>query len=87
MRSFSGTLVVGTTLVLVILAAFALPGFAIEPDLAKMLPEDHPHVRLASLLDARAENRRSLFVVLRGEVDEARLNDLVADLRRSQLVS
>lgn len=68
---------------LLILAAALIPQFAIEPNLAHSLPPESPSVRLSGLLDTQGESRRSLFLVLRGNIDESQLADFAEDLNRS----
>lgn len=62
-------------------AVWLLPEFRIEPDLAKMLPPDHPHTLLSAQLDRSAENRRSVFIILRGAVTDVQIADLAEALR------
>lgn len=74
-------------LVLTLVAALAWPRVVFEPDVSRLLPADHPHVRIADLLDERARPSRSLWVLLRGETAAARLPALVEALRASPLVA
>ncbi len=68
-------------------AAMMWPRVRFEPDVSRLLPEDHPQVRIAQLLDERARPARSLWLLLRGDDLPARVPALAAQLRRSPLVA
>ena len=73
---------------LVTAAALLLwPRVRFEPDVSRLLPPDHPHVRIAELLDDRARPARSLWILLRGDDATAAAPTLAAALATSPLVA
>lgn len=80
-----------TTLLLVLLvtvaAAWSWPAVRFEPDVSRLFPADHPHVRIAALLDERARPARSLWILLRAPDLEVRVPQVAAALRASPLVA
>ncbi|MBL9079110.1 MAG: MMPL family transporter [Planctomycetes bacterium] len=68
-------------------AGLLWPRVRFEPDVSRLLPADHPHVRIAELLDDRARPARSLWLLLRGDGVTAQLPAITAALRRSPLVA
>lgn len=64
------------------LSFFAWPHVRFEPDVSQLLPSEHPHVRVAQLLDERSRPSRTLWLLLHGEgLSEARkLQDVVPEL-------
>lgn len=74
--------------VLVSIAAFAAwPRVHFEPDVSRLLPADHPHVRIAELLDDRSRPARALWILLRGDDLPRRVPAIAAALRASPLVA
>ena len=63
--------------------ALLWPRFTIEPDISRMLPEHDPDVVLVREIEQDAAAVRSLFVRIRGAVDDAALAALAEDLRQS----
>lgn len=79
-----------TVLVVVLLtglAAFGWRGVAFEPDVSRLLPADHPHVKIAALLDERSRPSRGLWILLHGEGLAARVPAIATALRASPLVA
>jgi predicted RND superfamily exporter protein len=70
-----------------VLAAMLWPGVRFEPDVSRVLPADHPHVRIARLLDDRARPARTLWILLRGEQVASRVDQVAERLRGSPLVA
>ncbi|MCU0867606.1 MAG: MMPL family transporter [Planctomycetes bacterium] len=73
------------TLLLVLLvtlaAAFGWRHVRFEPDLSSLLPPDHPHVRIAALLDDRSRPARTLWLLLHDARPVAAVPPLAAALR------
>jgi hypothetical protein len=80
-----------TTLLLVLLvtAAAALGWRTVRfaPDLSSLLPPDHPHVRIAALLDGRQRPSRTLWLLLHDADPTTAVPRLAAALRASPLVA
>ncbi|MBX3461583.1 MAG: MMPL family transporter [Planctomycetes bacterium] len=75
-------------IVLVTAAALLLwPGVRFQPDVARLLPADHPYLRVAELLDERARPARTLWLLLRGPDLPARVPALAAALAASPWVA
>lgn len=70
----------GFVAVMLVLAGLTAPSFAIEADLTKMLPENHPYYSKLSAGDGTSAGARTLLVVLREFRD---LEPLVRELRAS----
>lgn len=70
-------------LVVTILALLAWPLVRFEPDISRVLPADHPHVRIAQLLDDRSRPARVMWLLLRGEGLPAKVPALAETLRSS----
>lgn len=68
-------------------AALAWPGVRFEPDVSRVLPQDHPHVRIAQLLDERSRPARTLWVLLHGDDLERAVPELAAALSASPMVT
>lgn len=49
-----------------VLSCFAWPHVRFEPDVSRLLPAEHPHVRIAQLLDERSRPSRTLWLLLHG---------------------
>lgn len=76
---------VATIVVVLLLTAmsfFAWPHVRFEPDVSQLLPSEHPHVRIAQLLDDRSRPSRTMWLLLHGEeLPETRsLEDVVPEL-------
>jgi predicted RND superfamily exporter protein len=80
---------VAVVLLLTVLAALGWRRVAFAPDLARLLPQDHPDVAIADRLDERARPARSLWVLLTGAVaaDDDAIATRAAALRASPLVA
>ncbi|MBL8730218.1 MAG: MMPL family transporter [Planctomycetes bacterium] len=79
-----------TLLLVALVTAAALllwPGVRFEPDVSRVLPPDHPHVRIAQLLDDRSRPARTLWILLRGDGLAERVPALAERLRGSPLVA
>ncbi|HZN39823.1 MAG TPA: MMPL family transporter [Planctomycetota bacterium] len=72
---------------LVVVALLGWPFVKFEPDVSRLLPAHHPHVRIAELLDARARPARTLWLLLRGPDLDALVPKVAAALRASPLVA
>jgi predicted RND superfamily exporter protein len=72
---------------LVVVALLGWPAVQFEPDVSRLLPRHHPHVRVAELLDARARPARTLWILLRGPELETLVPKVAAALRASPLVA
>jgi len=79
--------IVAALVLVTLLSLLAWPGVRFEPDVSHLLPGDHPHLRVARLLDEQVRPARSLWVLLRGADLETAVPVLAADLRTSPLVS
>jgi predicted RND superfamily exporter protein len=75
------------TLAISIAAAFGWNAVAFEPDVSRLLPADHPHVKIAQMLDERSRPSRSLWILLRGDGVAARIAPIAQALRASPLVA
>lgn len=53
-------------LMVTVLSALAWPSVRFEPDVSRVLPAEHPHVRIAQLLDDRSRPSRTLWLLLQG---------------------
>lgn len=62
-------------------AAWSWRTVRLEPDISRLLPQDHRQVVVANLLDAQARPSRLLWVLLRGAAAVARIDELAASLR------
>lgn len=80
-------LVVALALVATAWAAWALPFVRVQPDVSRLLPQDHPDVEVAALLADRARPARSLWLLVGGEAPAAALPALAEALRSSALVA
>lgn len=69
------------------LAAFGWRHVRLEPDVSQLLPQDHPHVQVAALLDDRSRPARTLWLLLRGDDVAAAVPAVAAALRASPLVA
>ncbi len=71
------------------LAAVGWRHVAFAPDLARLLPQDHPDVAIADRMDDRARPARTLWVLLSGAAaaDDAAIAARAAALRASPLVA
>jgi predicted RND superfamily exporter protein len=80
---------VAVVLLLTVLAALGWRRVAFAPDLARLLPQDHPDVAIADRLDERARPARSLWVLLTGAAaaDDDAIAARAAALRASPLVA
>ncbi len=65
-------------------AALLLPGFRINPDIASLLPADHPAVELARELGT--DSSRTMFLTLRGDEIEEQLPIVIEALEDSPLL-
>jgi len=63
-------------------AALLLPGFKINPDIASLLPADHPAVELSRELETSSS--RTMFLTLRGEGIAEYLPDVIDTLEDSE---
>jgi len=72
---------------LVAVALLGWPAVKFEPDVSRLLPAHHPHVRVAELLDANTRPARTLWILLRGPDLEALVPEVAAALRASPLVA
>ncbi|HEX6811813.1 MAG TPA: MMPL family transporter [Planctomycetota bacterium] len=72
---------------LVAIALLGWPKVEFVPDVSRLLPADHPHVRVAELLDQRARPARTLWLLLRGTDLEVLVPEVAAALRDSPLVA
>ncbi len=77
----------GVLLLITVAAAFGWRGVRFEPDVSQLLPQDHPHVRIAALLDEGSRPSRTLWLLLRGDDMATRLAAIAAALRQSPLVA
>lgn len=80
-------LVLACAALLTVAAALAWPFVRFEPDVSRVLPQDHPHVRIAQLLDDRSRPARTLWVLLHGDDLERAVPDVAAALAASPLVT
>lgn len=69
------------------LAALGWRGVAFEPDVSRLLPQDHAQVQVAALLDERSRPARTLWLLLRGDEPGTAVPGLAEALRRSPLVA
>jgi predicted RND superfamily exporter protein len=74
-------------LLVTVAAAVLWPRVRFEPDVSRLLPADHPHVRIAALLDERSRPARTLWLLVRGDDLPARVPALAAALRAHPLVA
>ncbi|HEU4420487.1 MAG TPA: hypothetical protein VFT55_16235, partial [Planctomycetota bacterium] len=72
---------------LVVTALLGWPFVKFEPDVSRLLPAHHPHVRVAELLDARSRPARTLWLLLRGPDLDTLVPKVAAALRASPLVA
>ncbi|MCB9879730.1 MAG: hypothetical protein H6835_19215 [Planctomycetes bacterium] len=79
--------VVLAVLVVTALSAFWWRDVRFEPDVSRLLPASHPHVRIAELLDDRARPARALWLLLHGDALEDRIAPLSAALHASSRVA
>jgi len=79
-------LVLALTLLTSLATVFAWPHVRFEPDVSRVLPQGHAHVRVAELLDERSRPARTLWLLVAGERLPDALPELVAALRASPLV-
>jgi predicted exporter len=77
-----------TAALALVTAATALlwPRFALDPDVARMLPRDNATVALAQALEGEMQSGRTLFLLVGGNAIEAALPALVGSLRSSPLL-
>lgn len=68
-----------------LLSLFAWPSVQFEPDVSRLLPAGHSHVRIANLLADRARPSRALWLLLRGAGPQ--LQTAVPDLAERLLAS
>jgi predicted RND superfamily exporter protein len=78
---------VAAAAIVTLAAALGWPHVRLEPDVARMLPRDHPQVAIAELLDERSRPSRALWLLLRGERVAERVPAVAAALRASPLVT
>lgn len=73
---------IAAVLVVTALSLFAWPHVRFEPDVSQLLPAEHPHVRIAQLLDDRSRPSRTLWLLLHGEnlAEGRELDDVVPAL-------
>ncbi|MFT4515271.1 MAG: putative RND superfamily exporter protein [Planctomycetota bacterium] len=64
------------------LSFFAWPHVRFEPDVSQLLPSEHPHVRIAQLLEDRSRPSRTMWLLLHGEglADGRELQEVVPEL-------
>tara|TARA_R110002072_G_scaffold27804_3_gene90209 strand:- start:5143 stop:7551 length:2409 start_codon:yes stop_codon:yes gene_type:complete len=73
---------IAAVLLITALSLFAWPHVRFEPDVSRLLPSEHPHVRIAQLLDDRSRPSRTMWLLLHGDglpADRA-LTDVVPEL-------
>src|SRR5262249_21921981 len=79
------------TVLLVVLATVAAGigwnSVAFEPDVSRLLPQDHPQVHVQELLDDRSRPARTLWLLVRGDDLRTAVPALAAALRKSPLVA
>ncbi len=68
-------------------AAVGWRGVAFEPDVSRLLPQDHPQVQVAALLDERSRPARTLWLLLRGDDLHSVVPALAGALAASPLVA
>ena len=73
----------GFVLVMLLLAAWTIPAFEIEGDLAKLLPKDDPYFGKLAQIEKGVAGSRTLLLFLRGSEE---LEQIAADLRSSPYV-
>ena len=73
--------------VAVVLALLRWPDVQFEPNVSRLLPANHPHVRVAELLDEHSRPARTLWLLLRGTELETTVPQVAAALRASPLVA
>ncbi|MCK5943678.1 MAG: MMPL family transporter, partial [Planctomycetes bacterium] len=78
---------IAAALVVTVFALLAWPSVRFEPDISRVLPADHPHVRIAELLDDRSRPARALWLLLAGDELERDVPELAARLSASPLVA
>lgn len=80
---------VAGALVLVVtgLALVLLPGFRVDPDVSRMLPQQSRLVQLQRALEPGSDHGRQMFVILRGEDLETRVPRVAEALRGSPLLA
>ena len=79
--------VVVVALLLTAVAALGWRSLRFQPDVAQLLPADHPHVAIHERLAANERPSRLLWVLLRGPEVAAAVPDLAQRLRASPLVA
>ena len=73
---------IAVVLLVTAMSLFAWPHVRFEPDISQLLPSEHPHVRIAQLLDDRSRPSRTMWLLLHGEglPDARKLEDVVPKL-------
>jgi len=71
-------------LLVTVLSLLAWPAVRFEPDVSRVLPAEHPHVRIAELLDDRSRPSRTLWLLLEGDDLEQAVPTLAARLLASK---
>lgn len=66
-----------------VLSVLAWPSVRFEPDVSRVLPAEHPHVRIAQLLGDRSRPSRTLWLLLEGEDLEQAIPKLARRLAAS----
>jgi hypothetical protein len=70
-----------------VLAMAGWRAVAFEPDVSRLLPQDHPQVHVQALLDDRSRPARTLWLLVRGDDVRTAVPGIAAALRASPLVA
>lgn len=57
---------IAAVLLVTVMSLLTWPAVRFEPDVSRVLPAEHPHVRIAELLDDRSRPSRTLWLLLEG---------------------